>query len=109
MSVILECQPGDEFVCIQAFHASPDGESFSWDTSRKFRPGDRLRYVECRQNTQFSGRPNEWMVVFEAGDNKRYSATQTYFVTTECWKGIKQFFARRLLRESGRKHLRRGS
>src|SRR5437899_1376970 len=44
MSVILECQPGDEFVCIQEFHCSPDGEAFSWDTSRRFRVGERLRY-----------------------------------------------------------------
>ncbi len=108
MSVILECQPGDEFVCIQDFHASPEGEHFSWDTSRHFRLGDRLRYAGCRQNAALAGRPNEWMVVFETADDKRYAATQTYFVTTECWKTIKQFFARRLLREPGRKKLHRG-
>ena len=44
MSVILECQAGDEFVCIQEFHASPEGEGFSWDTSRHFQVGDRLLY-----------------------------------------------------------------
>ena len=57
---------------------------------------------------QLAGRPNGWMVVFETADGKRYAATQTYFVTTECWKTIKQFFARRLLREPGRKKLHRG-
>jgi hypothetical protein len=106
MSVILECQPGDEFVCIQEFHASPDGEGFSWDTNRHFRIGERLRYLGCKQNPRFADRPNGWMVEFEAADGKHYSATQTYFVTEECWQRIKKVLARRLLREPGRKKTR---
>src|SRR6516164_1900935 len=99
MSVILECQPGDECVCIQEFHASPDGEGFSWDTSRRFRVGERLRYVGARQEPHFKDRPNEWKVLVEAADQKRYAAVESYFVTQECWQGVKRYFARRLLRE----------
>jgi hypothetical protein len=103
VSVLLECQPGDEFVCIQAFHASPEGEAFSWDTCRHFRIGERLRYVAGKQEPRLVDRPNEWMIVFEAADGKRYAATQTYFVTAESWQRIKKVLARRLLREPKRK------
>jgi hypothetical protein len=99
MSVLLECQPGNEFVCIQAFHASPEGEGFSWDTCRHFRVGERLRYLGCKQDPRLADRPNGWLVVFEAADGRHYAATQTYFVTEECWQRIKKVLARRLLRE----------
>jgi len=99
MSVILECQPGDEFVCIQEFHASPDGEGFSWDTSRQFHVGDRLQYRGCRQGAHFKDRSNGWQILFETSDGKSYAATQTYFVTCECWRAVKKYFARRLLSE----------
>jgi hypothetical protein len=105
MSVILECQPGDEFVCIQEFHASPDGEAFSWDTSRQFRVGEQLRFRGFRQDPNFKDRPNSWNVLFETADGKCYAATQTYFVTTECWQGIKRYFAQRLLKEPRRKRV----
>ena len=92
MSVFLECRPGDEFVCLAEFHASPDGEPFSWQTSRHFRIGERLRFVEFREDQHFKGRPNAWLVVFEAANGARYAATQTYFVTEDCWQGIEEHF-----------------
>ena len=103
MSVILECQPGDEIVCIQAFNASPDGEGFAWSTSRQFAVAERVRFVGARQDAHLKDRPNGWSVLVETSDQKRYAATQTYFVTAECWQGIKNHFARRLLREPRRK------
>ena len=102
MSVILECLPGDEFVCLAEFHGSPDGEPFSWDTSRKFRVGERLRFVAARQHHNLKGQPGGWQVVFDAADGKRYAATQLYFVTQEAWQGIKRYFARQLLKEPKR-------
>jgi hypothetical protein len=102
MSVILESQVGDEIVCIEEFHASPDGNPFSWDTSSQFRVGERLRYQGSRLDPHFKELPNGWLVVFKASDGKLYAATQTYFVTLECWKGIKKQFARRLLVEPKR-------
>jgi hypothetical protein len=101
MSVILECQPGDEFVCIQEFHASPEGEGFSWTTSRHFQVGERLRYVGCAQDAYFGNRPNGWLVRFDAGDGKRYAATQTNFITEECWQSLEKFFRAHVLRTSG--------
>ena len=103
MSVIVEAAAGDELVCIEAFSASPQGESFSWDTSRTFRVGERVRYAGFYQDQHFQDRPVGWMVTFDATDGKRYAATQTYFVTEECWRGLKKFFARRLLREPKRR------
>jgi hypothetical protein len=103
MSVILEAQPGDEIVCIEEFSASPQGEAFSWDTSRTFRVGDRIRYAGSYLDPHFQDRPVGWMVVFDADDRKRYAATHTYFVTDECWQGLKKFFAKRLLRDPNRR------
>ncbi len=103
MSVILESQPGDDLICIQEFSASPDGEGFSWDTSRTFRVGERVRYVSFRQDPNRADQPACWMVICDAADGKQYAATQTYFVTEECWRGLKRFFARRLLREPRRR------
>jgi hypothetical protein len=103
MSVILESQPGDDLVCIQEFHASPEGAGgFSWDTSRKFRVGERVRYVSFRQHPSLKDSPASWTVLFDAADGQQYAATQTQFVTEEAWQRLKRFFARRLLREPKR-------
>src|SRR5262249_32761247 len=100
MSVILESQAGDELIIIQEFNASPEGEPFSWESSHRFRVGERVRYVCFAQAQHYKDHPGlGWMVCFDAMDGKRYQATQTYFVTEECWQGLKRFFARRLLRE----------
>jgi hypothetical protein len=100
MSVILESQAGDELITIEEFNASPQGEAFSWETSHRFRVGERIRYVSFFQDEHYKNHPGlGWMVVFDAADGKRYAATQTYFVTEECWQRLKKFFAKRLLRE----------
>ena len=105
MSVILESQPGDEILIVQAFHAAPEGQPFSWGASRKFRVGERVRYVRFEQDAHHRDHPGlGWQVVFDAADGKRYAATHTYFVTEECWQGLKRFFARRLLHEPRRRH-----
>jgi hypothetical protein len=102
MSVITDSQPGDELVCIEAFHACPEGEEFRWQDSRKFRIGERVRYIDFFQNPNLLDNPVCWMVQFDALDGRRYSATQTYFVTVESWDRLKRYFARRLLREPKR-------
>ena len=99
MSVIHDSQPGDELICIHQFSASPDGEPFSWETSRTFRVGERVRYASFRQSRNLKDNPVGWTVVFDATDGRRYAATQTYFVTEDCWKGLKKFFAKRVLQE----------
>ncbi len=102
MSPILEAQVGDEIVCIGEFSASPHGEGFSWATSRTFRIGERIRYAGYFRDDHFKDHPAGWMVLFDAADGKRYSATQTYFATLDCWRGLKRFFARRLLKDPRR-------
>ena len=100
MSVILESQAGDELIVIEAFNACPEGEAFSWEHSRPFRVGERVRYLGFLQDQYYKDHPGlGWVVRFETADGKPYAATQTYFVTEECWQGLKKFFARRLLRE----------
>lgn len=102
MSPILEAQPGDEIVCIAEFSASPHGEGFSWETSRTFRVGERSRYASYYRDEHFKDHPSGWRVLIDAADGKRYSATQSYFVTIDGWRGLKRFFARRLLRDPRR-------
>ena len=103
MSVIQESQAGNELIILERFHGSPYGEPFSWETSRQFRIGERVRYVSFFQDPHDKDVPGlGWMVIFDAADGKRYAATQTYFVTDNCWRGLKKFFARRLLREPKR-------
>jgi|SRR5216684_934894 len=104
MSVILESQAGDELVILEEFHASPQGERFSWKTSHRFRIGERVHYVTFFQDQHDKDHPGlGWMVVFDARDGKRYVAAQTYFVTEDCWKGLEKLFARRLLRDRKRR------
>ena len=102
MSVIIESQPGDELICIEEFSGPPQGVTPSRETSRTFRVGERIRYVSSFRDDHFKDHPVGWMVVFDAADGKRYAATQTYFVTKECWQGLKKFFAKRVLHEPKR-------
>ena len=104
MSAIVESQAGDELIVLEPFHASPEGQPFSWETSRRFRVGERVRYVRFYEDRHFKDHPGlGWMVVFDAADGQRYAASQTYFVTEECWQGLKKYFAQRLLREPKRR------
>jgi hypothetical protein len=102
MSVIIESQPGDGLICIEAFSGPPQGERPSPETNRTFRVGERVRFAGAYRDEHFKDHPVGWMVVFDAADGKRYAATQTYFVTEQCWRGLKKFFAKRLLREPKR-------
>jgi len=105
MSVIIESQMGNELIIIEQFSGSPHGVKTSWATNRTFRIGERVRYVSFFQDQRDKDIPGlGWMVLFVAADGKRYAAAQTYFVTEECWQGLKNHFARRLLRQpKGRK------
>ena len=99
MNVILESERGDELFCVQEFLATPEGVPFSAERSHTFRVGERVRYAGFRQTERLKDSPAGWQVLFQASDGETYAATQTYFMTEECWQGLKKFFARRLLRE----------
>src|SRR5687768_408966 len=103
MSVALECLQGDEFYCIQRFHACPQGEPFSWKRSRCFEVGESLRFESAYLDEHFKERPNGWMIVFKTGDGKQYAATQTYFVTGECWQGLQEHFGQQARKSSASK------
>ena len=103
MSVILESRAGDELICIEGFSASPDGAPRSWETSRDFRVGERVRYAGSARDEGRGDGPVAWSVSFDATDGHRYSASQSYFVTEDAWRGLKTYFARRLLREPRRR------
>lgn len=106
MSVIIESQKGDELICIEEFSGSPQGVTRSWDTRRTFRVGEHVRYVSFFQDEHDKDIPGlGWMVVFDAADGKRYAATQTYFVTQECWEGLRKHFAKRTRRKSSAKRV----
>jgi len=104
MSVILESLPGDEIICIGEFLASPHGQSFSWETSRKFQIGERVRFAAWYEDKHAPDNPVCWMVLFDAADGKRYAATQTYFVLPECWEGLRKHFARQQRKADSRKN-----
>src|SRR4051812_28287663 len=99
MSVLLECEPGDEFFCIREFYGSPDGETVSAENNRKFTIGERLKYVGSRRNQNLKNHPSGWHVVFQASDRKTYSATQVFFVTKDTWQALKRFFVQRLMQD----------
>ena len=103
MSVILESLPGDEIICIGEFVASPYGQSFSWETSRKFQIGERVRFAGWYEDKHAPDNPVCWMVLFDAADGKRYAATQTYFVLHECWQGLRKHFTRQQRKVGPRK------
>jgi hypothetical protein len=102
MSVISESRAGDELVCIESFTGWPRDDTAPPKSRRAFRIGERVRYVDYYQDQNLADNPVCWMVLFDAADGRRYAATQTYFVTEECWQDLKKFFARRLLREPRR-------
>ncbi len=104
MSVIQQAQAGDEIIVIQEFNVSPEGGQFAWATSRKFRVGERVRLVGFFQDPYSKDLPGlGWTVTLEAANSRRYAATQSYFVTEECWLSMKRFFARRLMRDPNRR------
>ena len=99
MSVILETQPGDEIIVLQEFNASPEGEPFSWKTSKKFRVGQKVKYVSFYRDEHFAKHPGlGWMIVFQANGH-RYAATQTQFVNEDCWQDLKDHIAKGVVQD----------
>ena len=93
MSVINDSEKGDEIVCLEEFSGAPQGIRRSAETVRTFHIGDRVRYLGFFRHQNLFDHPVCWNLIFEADDGKRYNATQTYFVTTDCWDGLRKHFA----------------
>jgi len=102
MNVITESEVGDGIVIIQEFHASPYKQPFSWKTCRRFQVGESVRFSGYYQDQHFKNHPGlGWTIIFEVADGKRYAATQTYFVTQECWKRLGRYYSKVLLSKAG--------
>lgn len=102
MSAILETQPGEELVCIEPFSAMPKDSAPDRKARRNFRVGERVRYLGYFKDRNLKDNPAGWMVEFQTDgpkDNRRYAATQTSFVTMECWDKLKKYFAKRIMIE----------
>jgi hypothetical protein len=102
MSVITETEPGGEIVCILSFSARPrDSDNGPKpDARREFHVGERVRYISSFLKKTPEDNPTGHVVVFEpfdGGDKNRYAAIQNYFVTLECWEGLKKHFANTLV------------
>ena len=102
MSAITETEPGGEMVCILEFSAQPrDGQARPIPGERRmFRIGERVRYLTHFFKNTPEDNPIGYMAVFEPldpKDKKHYAATQTYFVSLDCWEGLKKHFASTLI------------
>lgn len=117
MSAITETEPGREMVCILDFSAQPRGPDNEPVTGerRQFRIGEHVRYRSFFFKSTPVDNPTGYMAIFESMDRNdlnRYAAVQNYFVTLDCWEGLRKHLARARARTKPRKmrgNTRRGS
>ncbi len=96
MGVIIESQPGDSIVFISNAVICEDGKPFNWESSKEFKIGDIVSYVDFFKNEKQSQEYISWFIKFKDRDGKIYSAVQTYFVTMEEWEQLEKHFENRL-------------
>jgi hypothetical protein len=99
MSAITETEPGGEMVCILAFSARPRGldDQPLAGARRRFNVGEHVRLITFFYTATPEDNPIGFMAVFQPldkADKNRYAATQDYFVTIDCWEGLRQHFAK---------------
>jgi hypothetical protein len=85
-------------VCILAFSARPRGPDHQALSGprREFHVGERVRYLASFFKNTPEDNPTGYMADFEPldrGDGHRYAASQNYFVTLDCWQGLREHFA----------------
>jgi hypothetical protein len=101
MSAITETEPGGEMVCIVDFEARPrdDNGQIVAGQRRAFSTGEHVRYLRHFFVDTPEDHPLGYMAVFEpldSEDKRRYGATESYFVSLECWEGLRRYFASNL-------------
>jgi hypothetical protein len=94
----METEPGGEMICILRFSARPRGldDQPIPGERRNFHVGERVRYVTFFYKKTPDDNPTGYMAVFEPldpEDKNRYAASQNYFVTLDCWEGLREHFA----------------
>jgi hypothetical protein len=101
MSAITETEPGGEMVCIVSFSARPlDASPEESRGRRTFHVGERVRYLTHFFRDTPHDNPVGYMAVFvpiDPGDTTHYAATQDYFVSMDCWDGLRKYFASQLV------------
>src|SRR5262245_34571481 len=100
MSAISETEPGGEMVCIVAFSPRPRDSNNQplAGPRREFRVGERVRFVGSFFKDLPADNPTGYMAVLESLDRDgqgRYVATQSYFVSLDCWAGLETYFRAR--------------
>jgi hypothetical protein len=108
MSAIMETESGGEMICILGFSARPRGldDQPVPGERRSFRVGERVRYVTFFYKKTPKDNPTGYMAVFEPldlEDENRYAASESYFVTLDCWEGLRKHFASTLRTDVGTK------
>lgn len=106
MSAITETEPGGEMVCLITFSGRPrDSDNRPLDGPRReFRVGEHVRFVSSFFKDSPADNPTGYMAVFEPlgeGEQGRYAAVETYFVTLDCWDGLRKHFRGRPSRRNG--------
>jgi hypothetical protein len=101
LSAITETEPGGELVCILSFSSRPvdDRNKHIRGEWREFQVGERVRYLPYFFKDTPADNPSGYMAVFkplDPNDPNRYAATETYFVSFDCWEGLKSYFSRSL-------------
>jgi len=94
----METEPGGEMICILGFSARPRGldDQPIPGERRSFYVGERVRYVTFFYKKTPEDNPTGYMAVFEPldpDDKNRYAASENYFVTLDCWEGLRKHFA----------------
>src|SRR5262245_8756520 len=96
MSVIIESQLGDPIVIISDFVACKLGVEFDWAKAREFKVGDVVFFVDYYKDTEQRQDYISWVIVFRDESGKLYAAIQNYFVPMDTWKGISEYFQRKV-------------
>ncbi len=101
MSAVTETERGGELVCILEFSARPRdaGRNPIPGERRVFHVGERVRLLDSFDRRTPEDNPIGPMAVFEPweADGNLYEATASYFLTTDCWEGLRDYFAQSLL------------
>ena len=96
MFVINETESGEDTVCILSFSARPrdDQNQPISAVRRTFHVGERVRYCGYFFKDTPEDNPTGYMAIFQpldADDQRSYAATADYFVTMDCWNGLKHY------------------
>jgi hypothetical protein len=114
MGAITETEPGGEMVCILGFSSHPcdvEGRRIPGEW-REFEVGERVRFVGAFFKDTPKDNPTGYMAIFEPLDpldKNRYAATEVYFVSLDCWEGLRDYFRDNLIVIEGRDSPREGN